>query len=485
MSVVFALVRLALAAVFVVSAVAKIRDRAGSRQAVEAFAVPSPLVGLVAAGLPVTELLCALLLVLPDPLATTGAVASLVLLAGFTVAVVAQLVRGNHPACHCFGSMGESEGIGWGTVARNAGLILLAVLPLAGAGSLSWVGAPLLALEPVAALLLLVGVLAAAALVVMGLTIRTLVQRYGAVLVRLDTLEQTTGLVPPPPAPDFTLPDLHGEEVALTDSLGDGRSALLVFISPGCSMCDELLPDLLQWQQDPAHPVRVLVLSEGSVQANQAKVADVGDVEVLVAERELSAAYAVQGTPAAVVVTPDALLGSVPVHGVGAVRDLHAALEQQAGHPQGHDHGHDHEPTLHTIEPRPIGEGDPVPATSFLLEGGREAGHDEVLGEEAVVLFWRVDCGFCQQILDDVVTLESSAPVRLVSGSPVEQIRGQGLTSPVLIEPGGTLERWLGVPGTPSAAWVRGGELAAPLAVGGPDVLSLLASARPADALVD
>src|SRR3954447_10978042 len=112
MSIVVAVARLVLALVFVVSAVAKVRDREGSREAVVAFGVPSLLVGGVAAGLPVAELVCAALLVLPDPFATLGAVCSLVLLAAFTVAVVVNLIQGHQPECHCFGSIGDKGGIG-------------------------------------------------------------------------------------------------------------------------------------------------------------------------------------------------------------------------------------------------------------------------------------------------------------------------------------------------------------------------------------
>ena len=132
-----AVARLVLAGVFVVSAIAKLRDRSGAREAVVAFGVPTALVGAVAAGLPFAELAAAVLLVLPDPAATTGSVLALVLLAGFTAAIVTNLVRGNRFACHCFGSMSDTAEIGWGTVARNGAFLVLALISLVGAGSQS------------------------------------------------------------------------------------------------------------------------------------------------------------------------------------------------------------------------------------------------------------------------------------------------------------------------------------------------------------
>jgi len=158
--------RLVLAVVFVVSAVAKLRDRDGSREAVRGFGVPGPLVGIVAGGLPFAELACAVLLVLPDPAATLGAAPPLVLLGAFTLAVSVNLVRGNRVDCHCFGSVGDQGEIGWHTVVRTGGFLLLTTLSLVGAGCLLSVPEVVLDLSGVVALLwagalLLLGVLVA------------------------------------------------------------------------------------------------------------------------------------------------------------------------------------------------------------------------------------------------------------------------------------------------------------------------------------
>src|SRR4051794_17130224 len=100
------LARVLLAAVFVVSAVAKLRDRAGARQAVSDFGVPHAVAPAVAAGLPFLELLCAVLLLLADPGATVGAIGAGLLLLAFTIGIVVNLMQGRRPDCHCFGQLG-------------------------------------------------------------------------------------------------------------------------------------------------------------------------------------------------------------------------------------------------------------------------------------------------------------------------------------------------------------------------------------------
>ncbi len=57
------------------------------------------------------------------------AVAALVLLAMFTVLIVAHLRADSHPPCACFGAW-SAKPLGWGHVARNAALAALAVVAL-------------------------------------------------------------------------------------------------------------------------------------------------------------------------------------------------------------------------------------------------------------------------------------------------------------------------------------------------------------------
>ena len=55
------------------------------------------------------------------------AIAAIVLLVAFSVAIARQLVDGRHPPCACFGSWSQRP-LGEVHLLRNAGLIALAVL---------------------------------------------------------------------------------------------------------------------------------------------------------------------------------------------------------------------------------------------------------------------------------------------------------------------------------------------------------------------
>lgn len=289
--------RIVLAGVFLVSAWGKIRDREGSRDAVAAFGVPASLVAAVASALPVVELACAALLLAPDPAATVGALASALLLAAFTVAIAANLARGRRPACHCFGAPRGDDAISGRTIVRNAGLLALAGLALLGAGNHLSIPAALAELSvPAVALVIGAGV---SVLAVRGVRARR---------------------APTRPAP-----------VRLPDLVPPGRPAIVVFISPRCARCTDLLPDLSAWQGDPRHPVSVVVVSDGDPAEVRRKVADAGPLDVTVPGGPLPLAdLGLAGTPAALLLDAEGNPSGAPAHGVEEVRALHAAAIGQA-----------------------------------------------------------------------------------------------------------------------------------------------------------
>jgi uncharacterized membrane protein YphA (DoxX/SURF4 family) len=132
-------VRLVLFAVFAAAGIAKLRDRAGARQAVAGFGVPATLVGSFAAVLPVTELLVAVAL-LVSATAVAGAVAAEVLLGAFIAGIVASLARGRRPDCRCFGQL-HSAPVGGRTLTRNVAMAAAAGLVVfrgPGTGIGSW-----------------------------------------------------------------------------------------------------------------------------------------------------------------------------------------------------------------------------------------------------------------------------------------------------------------------------------------------------------
>ena len=117
------LARVVLAAVFAVAALAKLADREGSRRTLRGFGVPERLALIVALAELATA---AALLGIPF----YGALAALALLAVFSGAIVAALVRGVRPGCGCFGRV-HSAPAGRGTLVRNAALAACAALVIA------------------------------------------------------------------------------------------------------------------------------------------------------------------------------------------------------------------------------------------------------------------------------------------------------------------------------------------------------------------
>src|SRR5207248_1503914 len=57
------------------------------------------------------------------------------------------------------------------------------------------------------------------------------------------------GLEPGTSAPAFAATDVAGTPVTLDDLLARGRPLLLLFTSPHCAPCAELLPDAALWQE--------------------------------------------------------------------------------------------------------------------------------------------------------------------------------------------------------------------------------------------
>src|SRR5437016_3876416 len=145
MSLILLLTRLLLAGVFLVAGFAKLADRAGSRQALLDFGVPSLLVTLLGVLLPLAELVVAVAL-LPTATAWWGALGALVLLLLFVGGISYNLARGRQPDCHCFGQL-HSAPTGRATLLRNLVLAALAGFVVAvgwstpGLGALDWLAA--------------------------------------------------------------------------------------------------------------------------------------------------------------------------------------------------------------------------------------------------------------------------------------------------------------------------------------------------------
>ena len=323
--------RILLAAVFGFAGVAKLFNPADARKAITDFGVPARLARPLGLVLPAAELAVATLLL--APWAWWGAVGALTLLSAFIVAIAANLAKGRKPACHCFGQL-HSKPIGWITVARNGALAICA-------GLIVWAGPAQTRAGAVNALAGVLHVhpfaLAATAAVLTALAIETiflwqLFRQHGRLLVRMDQLEQRLAAPGPPVsqglpvgavAPSFSLPTPLRTTVGLATLRQTGTPLLLIFLDPNCQPCAALLPDIAHWQQRYTESIRIAIISRDSAHANggMAQHLDLADV-LLQKDSEVSEAYRVPGTPAAVLILADGTIGHEVALGREAIHSL-------------------------------------------------------------------------------------------------------------------------------------------------------------------
>lgn len=260
--------RLLLAGVFAVAAVAKLRRQHALQEAL-AEIVPLRLVTSAAVFVALVELAVAAALVAPQT-ATVAALAALVLLALFTTFIG---LRGDAAAaCGCFGSSTALAG-GRLPFLRNG---LLAV-PAAG---IAWSGGA--------------GLPGAAAALVAAAT--------GGVAVATTARRRSV------------LRTLDGAEIELRSR----DRTLLVFWTPTCPPCRQLLPDLNRWHDErPAERPAVVVVSRGSVAENRGA----GLQPPIVLDNLLRTmhAFGVAGRPAVLLLEGDRP-ASGPVYGVPGIR---------------------------------------------------------------------------------------------------------------------------------------------------------------------
>ena len=134
--------------------------------------------------------------------------------------------------------------------------------------------------------------------------------------------------VPGPPAsprigdaaPDFSLPDLSGNLVHLSDFRGS--QTLVLFWSPSCGFCQPLLPYLKAWEaQLPEEAPGWLVVSTGSVQDNQAMGLRL-PVVIEQAGRSIGSMFGATGTPTAIFIDAEGRIASEPAAGAPAILAL-------------------------------------------------------------------------------------------------------------------------------------------------------------------
>lgn len=326
---------------FAIAGLAKCTNLAGSRKAIGDFGAPTWLAQPVGTLLPIVELAVAAFL-LAGSSAWWGALAALVLLLAFVVAIALNLLNGRNPNCNCFGHI-KPEPIGWTTVIRNATLACCA-------GVVVWAGPARSNANAMAALAGALGlrptVLLVASMALVALSAETfllwhLFRQNGRLLLRMDAFERRLsggqgsagpqGLPIGELAPLFELPAISGASLGLQALRKRGTAVLLLFTDPHCQPCTAMLPTIAQWQQNYAGRVRIAVISRGDEDANRALVEPHRVKDVLVQrDNEVADAYRVVGTPAGVLIRPDGSIGASLALGQEAILGLLLTVDKEA-----------------------------------------------------------------------------------------------------------------------------------------------------------
>lgn len=508
--------RLVLAAVFLISGIAKLLDLSGSQAAMRSFGIPESLSKGAGIVLPIVEIVVAILL-LPVATAKWGALAALVLLLIFIAGIGYNLARGRKFECHCFGQLTRSE-IGTPTLVRNVVLAVIAAFITIPGFANDNVGLSVTnsfgSLDGFQWLILAIGVVLLVAVAAISWLLVHLLGQNGRLLVRLDRIEaaledadiefdldddedeedeedeEAEGLPFGAPAPAFTLTGLYGETMTLDALRAQGKPVLLIFSDPSCGPCNAMMGDVGKWQREHADKLNVALITRGSLDENRKKQQQSNLTTVLIQQNsEVADAYLTFGTPTAVLVRPDGTIGSGAAGGADEIRTLvKQALEGRVPVPAPRPAAAPR-PVQPTAPPPPRGIssiGKDAPVVELNNLDGEPIKLEDFAGHPTAVLFWNPGCGFCQRMIDDIKTWESDKPegapnLLVVSTGDVDANRQQNLQSPIVIDSGFTVGRAFGASGTPSAVLVDAeGKIASGLAVGGPTVISLLRNEAPA-----
>ena len=129
------------------------------------------------------------------------------------------------------------------------------------------------------------------------------------------------------PAPEVRLANLDSEEVSLQEDF-KGEETLVVFWNPGCGFCQQMLPDLKEWEAGaPEGAPRLVVVSAGSEEANR----EMGLASPVLLDQQFAAgrAFGASGTPSAVLVDTEGKVASEVAVGAPGVLEL-AGADQTA-----------------------------------------------------------------------------------------------------------------------------------------------------------
>lgn len=313
-----------LAALLVISGLAKVRHVEATRSAFAQLELPRALTDSPAPrALPWVEIVLAVALLLsPAPVALPVAVLALVVFVAYLV-VIGRALTFDHPVtCGCFGELGLGE-VTRRTLVRNALLVALALLTVWSATAQDSVASRLVAAD--ASTWGWVGVVLLAG--------ATLVATFGGTkgVPAADLEDSGSGELDyqRQPLPFASLVDADGNSHTLTELVREGAQ-LLVFISPGCGPCTEVMARIPGWASGLG-PVRVRAVVAQGIESVVDRAPELSG-HLLQDPQGSTRRIFDSGTPGAVLLGGDGLLAGGPVRGkepvLEFVEDIRAELAE-------------------------------------------------------------------------------------------------------------------------------------------------------------
>jgi peroxiredoxin len=486
------LARLVLSATFLFAGLAKISDLRGCRQMLVDFGLPRALSNSTALFLTMAELVAGFALI-SSVSAFWGAVVAIVLLFSFIVGIGFNLLSGRRPDCRCFGQVRPTP-IGSGTLARNAGLMCLALLVVVrgssqvGPDPWIWLGR----LNVTQRWEVVLGVCVFTGLAAEAWLLLNILRQNGRLLLRLEALEanlsSSNGVGVPPYqaglpvgslAPTFGLPDRSGATLTLDELRAKGKTVLLIFSDPDCPTCESMSPSIAKWRRETADFLTIAVISrDGPIHDHVDKGRQPVSPVLLQKDHEVAESFGCMRVPGAVLIDSDGFIRSPLAMGVIAIETL-VSLTTRSREELAKTQ------PLNNSQPGPEANEEvfqiadiPVDPLTRDLSSHRTSLGD-FRGRPVLLLFWNPSCVYCTQMQNDLKAWQSDPPeglpqiVMITSGS-VEQNERMGLKFPLILNRNAELNRSFGVRGTPSAILLDcQGKIASRLAVGSSAVLAL------------
>ncbi len=490
MEIILLLIRLFLAAIFALAGIGKLLDLEGSEKAVKDFGVPNDLAKPFALGLPIAEIIIALLL-LPVSTAWFSAIGGFFLLLTFIGGMLWQMAQGNAPDCHCFGQI-KSEPVSAKSLLRNAIFAILSFfLVLQGSENqgLSLLDSSNNSSEE-NVMSLFIGLATVGLLAATVYFLKKISEQQTQIMRRIEILELTTleggngvkrddisqpaqGLLIGMPAPDFKLPDINGKQIALNHLLAPAKPLLLIFISPNCSPCAALLPEIEQWQDELKGKLNFVFISNGEAEENLDKFAGTTLKRILLQkDKEITELFEAQWTPTAVLINSSGKIASRSAVGDVAIRQLIEKIKAE-----------DLEKELLFIadgngSSSKLGQRMPEFSQTDIFD--KNITSKDLLGKKTLVAFWNTTCPYCVNMLEDLrewdkVKGADEPNLLVLSEGEAEPHREMKINSPIVLDKERKISDELGMNGTPSAVLIdENGKIISETALGAEQIWALI-----------